>query len=32
MRVGDYRIIYVIDEVKKVINLMTVAHRRHVYA
>ena len=31
LRVGDYRIIYVVDEVKKVIHLMTVAHRRHVY-
>ena len=31
LRVGDYRIIYVIDEMNKIIHLMTVTHRRHAY-
>jgi mRNA interferase RelE/StbE len=31
MRVGDYRILYVIYESKKVVEVFSIAHRREVY-
>ncbi len=30
-RVGDYRIVFEVDEVKKVVTLVTVGHRSKVY-
>ena len=31
MRVGDYRILYTIDDAKKEVEVFSVAHRREVY-
>jgi len=31
LRVGDYRVIYAVDEDKKVVILFTVGHRKAVY-
>lgn len=31
MRIGDYRLIYTIDEKSETIFLMTITHRRHAY-
>jgi mRNA interferase RelE/StbE len=31
IRVGDWRIVYVIDDVAKVVTITRVAHRREVY-
>ena len=31
IRVGDYRILYVIDESKKMVEIVSVAHRRKIY-
>jgi len=31
IRVGDYRVIYTLDEQTKTINITRVAHRREVY-
>ena len=31
MRVGDYRIIYLIDDVNKIVSIIKVGHRRDVY-
>ena len=31
LRVGDYRIIYTIDEQKKILTLLNVGHRKMVY-
>ncbi len=31
IRVGDYRVIYTIDDAKRQITIMRVAHRREVY-
>jgi mRNA interferase RelE/StbE len=31
LRVGDYRVIYHVDEVSQIITIMRVGHRSHVY-
>lgn len=31
IRVGDYRILYVIDDAKRIIEIYSVAHRREAY-
>jgi mRNA interferase RelE/StbE len=31
IRVGDYRIVYVIDDTAKTVDVMRIAHRRDVY-
>ncbi len=31
IRVGDYRVVYEIDEVAKTVDVMRIAHRREVY-
>jgi len=31
IRIGDYRIIYSIDDTKRVITILDIAHRREVY-
>jgi mRNA interferase RelE/StbE len=31
IRVGDYRVVYVIDDVAKTIDVTRIAHRREVY-
>ena len=31
IRVGDYRIVYQIDDVQKVVDITRIAHRREVY-
>ena len=30
-RVGDYRVVYVVDETNALVNLITIAHRSKVY-
>ncbi len=31
VRVGDWRVVYIIDDVAKVVNVTRIAHRREVY-
>ncbi|MGI8782609.1 MAG: type II toxin-antitoxin system RelE family toxin [Acidobacteriota bacterium] len=31
MRVGDYRVVFIIDDARKTVNVTRVAHRRDVY-
>ncbi|WP_103287635.1 type II toxin-antitoxin system RelE family toxin [Candidatus Nitrosocaldus islandicus] len=31
LRIGDYRLIYMIDEKERVVYLLTIRHRKHVY-
>ena len=31
IRIGDYRVVYSIDEARKLVNILRVAHRREVY-
>ena len=31
LRVGDYRVIYVVDSLTRTVYLITVRHRKHVY-
>ena len=32
IRIGDYRILYIIDEAEKIIEVISVAHRKEVYS
>jgi len=31
LRIGDYRILYTIDDLKKIITIIAVGHRREIY-
>ena len=31
IRVGDWRVVYMIDDAAKTVSVMRIAHRRHVY-
>jgi mRNA interferase RelE/StbE len=31
IRVGDYRVVYTIDDIAKKVDVMRIAHRREVY-
>ena len=31
IRVGDYRVVYIIDDPRKIVNITRIAHRRNVY-
>jgi mRNA interferase RelE/StbE len=31
IRIGDYRVIYLIDDVIRIVNVRNIGHRRHIY-